>query len=139
MEMIDKIKEAYDRLEKEGYVIGDLGSVTVSSDGSSVGYPQAFGGCVSGEVMINMHAPYVLALSCLGEDLPCITHQMASVIGGKVTYSRESGLNAQLVANDGAVCYGKSLEEAVLCCKVLERAAMVYLTVAPFGDAKEVN
>lgn len=138
MKDLQTLKEAYEGLEKEGYVIGELGAVTMCTDGEVMGYPQAVGGCVSGEVMINMHSPYVMALSCLGEDLPCITLQMLSVIGGKVSYSKESGINAMLVSNDGAVCYGKSIEEAVLCCKVLERAAMVYLTVAPFGDANEV-
>lgn len=90
MKDLQTLKEAYEGIEKEGYVIGELGAVTICTDGEVVGYPQAVGGCVSGEVMINMHSPYVMALSCLGEDLPCITHQMLSVIGGKVSYSKDA-------------------------------------------------
>lgn len=138
----EEIEKAYISLEENGLVIGNLGKVTVClEDGNVVEYPSGSDGllCEKGEYAIRFHSDYVLALSCLNEDLPCITNQMASVLGGTISYSRKNGIKAQLLKNNGACCYGETLEEAILCCKVLEKAAKVYLTLSSFGNAYELS
>ena len=70
-------------LEEHGLVIGNLGKVTVcQEDGSVVDILDNSDAslCEKGEYAIRFHSDYVLALSCLNEDSPCITNQMASVL-----------------------------------------------------------
>lgn len=148
-----EIRLAYEYLEDKGYVLGPLGKISVLLEDDTVLEYSVKDGFVSTKIekaeafasrkdvgfVINMHSPYTLALSVLNEPLPCITTQMASIIGGGVSYTYSSDVNAILLKNRGAYCYGNTLEEAVLCCKVLESAAMVYITLSSFGSANELT
>lgn len=148
-----EIRLAYEYLEDKGYVLGPLGKISVLLEDNTVLEYSVKDGFVSTKIekaeafasrkdvgfVINMHSPYTLALSVLDESLPCVTTQMAAVIGGNVSYTYSPDIKAILLKNRGAYCFGKTLEDAILCCKVLESAAMVYVTLAPFGSAKELT
>jgi len=80
----EEIEKAYICLEEHCLVIGNLGKVTVClEDDNVVEYPSGSDAslCKKGEYAIRFHSDYVLVLSCLNEDSPCITNQMASVLG----------------------------------------------------------
>ena len=49
------------------------------------------------------------------------------------------GRNAALLANHGAVCIGRDIEEAILCCQVLEKACKSFIEAEFLGGAKEIN
>lgn len=152
-ELQTKIKETYEHLEDKGYVIGQMGKISLRlEDNTILEYPvknnfdikkveesEVFSLKKDTNVVITMHAPHTLALSVLNEPLPCATAQMASVIGGNVSYTYSDNVKAILLKNRGAYCLGDTLEQAVLSCKVLESAATVYLTLTSFGNADELT
>lgn len=57
----------------------------------------------------------------------------------KATLKALKGRNAALMANHGAVCVGRDLEEAFVCCQVLEKAAKAFIEASFLGGAKSIN
>jgi len=49
------------------------------------------------------------------------------------------GRMAALMANHGAICLGRDLEEAFLCCQVLEKGCKAYIEAEFLGGAKGIN
>lgn len=57
----------------------------------------------------------------------------------KVTVKALKGRKAALMANHGAVCIGRDLDEAFVCCQVLEKAAKAFIEAEFLGGAKSIN
>ncbi|MEW7290701.1 class II aldolase/adducin family protein [Aquimarina sp. 2304DJ70-9] len=57
----------------------------------------------------------------------------------KATVKALKGRNAALMANHGAVCIGRDIEEVFVCCQVLEKAAKAFIEAEFLGGAKSIN
>ncbi len=97
------------------------------------------------------HALHATALSCRHDTIPVIVEEQSQVIGGEIrctdyvpagqheALGRETAQalgasNAVLLANHGAVSCGRSLEEALFACVVVERVAQMRLLTS-IGNA----
>ena len=49
------------------------------------------------------------------------------------------GRNAVLLANHGAICLGRDIEEAYTCCLVLEKACKAFVEGEFLGGAKSIS
>ena len=49
------------------------------------------------------------------------------------------GRNAALMANHGAVCVGRDIDEVFVCCQVLEKAARAFIEGEFLGGAKSIH
>jgi L-fuculose-phosphate aldolase len=49
------------------------------------------------------------------------------------------GRNAALMANHGAVCAGRDLNEAFVVCQVLEKGCKAFIEAEFLGGAKHIN
>jgi len=50
-----------------------------------------------------------------------------------------AGRNAALMANHGAICIGRNMDEAFLVCQVLEKACKAFIEAEFLGGAKSIN
>jgi L-fuculose-phosphate aldolase len=57
----------------------------------------------------------------------------------KVTVKALRGRMAALMANHGAVCLGRDLEEAFVVCQILEKACKAFIEAEFLGGAKSIN
>lgn len=57
----------------------------------------------------------------------------------KATVKAMRGRNAALMANHGAVCAGKNLDEAFVVCQVLEKGCKAFIEAEFLGGAKKIN
>ncbi len=95
--------------------------------------------------IIHSHSPYAMAAAAQDSDIPAITEEMCQLLGGPipltsrfvpsekhvelgqvVTESLGSG-NALLIRNHGPLCCGATLDEAKVCCQIVEKSAKIYL------------
>ena len=95
------------------------------------------------DAIVHTHSIYASAMAVAGEPVPPILEDMAQLVGGGVPvadYARAgtrelaiaaaAGINqanAVLLANHGVVGVGKSLEEALMVCQIVEKGAQVYI------------
>ena len=95
--------------------------------------------------VIHAHTPYAMAASA-GEnsEVPCLTEEMSQLLGGGIPITGEyipagqhqrlgeiaartiGNRNGVILRNHGAVAAGRNLEEALLACRVIEKACMIY-------------
>ena len=57
----------------------------------------------------------------------------------KVCVKALKGRNAALMANHGAICVGRSMDEAFVACQVLEKACKAFIEAEFLGGAKKIN
>ena len=57
----------------------------------------------------------------------------------RVTLKALRGRNAALLANHGAVCIGRDLEEAYTCCQILEKGCKAFIEAEFLGGARPIN
>lgn len=57
----------------------------------------------------------------------------------KATVKALRGRNAVLMANHGAVCIGRDIDETFVACQVLEKAAKAFIEAEFLGGAKGIN
>lgn len=97
-------------------------------------YPEA-------QAVIHTHSIYASALSAMHKPVPAIIEDVVQICGGRVncgeyamagtqalaenTVVALEGRKAALMANHGAICWGKSLKEALTCAEILEKAAQI--------------
>jgi L-fuculose-phosphate aldolase len=105
--------------------------------------------------VIHTHQMHASTLAAAGRELPPILDDMAQVVGPSVrvtdyapsstrkisknTVKALKGRNAALMANHGAVCVGRDLEEAFVVCQVLEKACKAFIEAEFLGGAKTID
>lgn len=95
--------------------------------------------------LIHHHATWSSVFACARRPIPVVSDDMAMVVGGEIRCAEYApaarhhelaravrgaiGPDAQavLMSNHGALCGGRTLEEAILCCQFVEKAAQVFL------------
>lgn len=105
--------------------------------------------------VIHTHPPSASTVAAARREVPPVLDDMAQIIGPTVRvadYARSSsrkmnkvalkalkGRMACLLANHGAVCIGRDLEEAFVVSQVLEKACRTFIEAEFLGGAKSVN
>ncbi len=109
------------------------------------------------EINAVIHTHQMNASTCAAarREVPPILDDMAQIIGPsvrvadyalpstkkivRVTVKALKGRNAALMANHGAVCIGRDLDEAFVVCQVLEKACKAFIEAEFLGGAKHIN
>ena len=105
--------------------------------------------------VIHTHQPNASTVAAARREVPPLLDDMAQIIGPSVrvadyalpntrkivrnTMKALAGRNAALMANHGAVCVGRDLEEAFIVCQVLEKACRSLIEAEFLGGAKEIS
>jgi len=105
--------------------------------------------------VIHTHQMNASTVAAARREVPPILDDMAQIIGPTVrvaeyalpstkkitrlTVKALKGRNAALMANHGAVCVGRDLEEAFVVCQVLEKACKAYIEAEFLGGAKSIS
>ena len=105
--------------------------------------------------VIHTHQMNASTVAAAHREVPPILDDMAQIIGPSVrvadyalpstkkitkkTVNALKGRNAALMANHGAVCVGRDLEEAFVVCQVLEKACKAFIEAEFLGGAKGIN
>ena len=105
--------------------------------------------------VIHTHQMNASTVAAAHREVPPILDDMAQIIGPTVrvadyalpstkkitkkTVKALKGRNAALMANHGAVCIGRDLEEAFVVCQVLEKACEAFIEAEFLGGAKSIN
>ena len=106
------------------------------------------------QAVIHTHSVYSSVLAVLGIDLPSVIDEVVVYVGGEVRVSdyafpgtEELSANvcaalgprkAAFIANHGAVAVGRSLDEALDICLLVERASQIYVTARSIGDVRPI-
>ncbi|MCL3782689.1 class II aldolase/adducin family protein [Prolixibacteraceae bacterium JC049] len=105
--------------------------------------------------VIHTHQMNASTLAAAHRELPPILDDMAQIIGPSVrvapyalpstkkivreTVKALKGRMAAMMANHGAVCVGRDMEEAFVVCQVLEKACKAFIEAEFLGGAKGIN
>ena len=105
--------------------------------------------------VIHTHQMNASTVAVAHREVPPILDDMAQIIGPSVrvadyafpstkkismkTVKALKGRNAALMANHGAVCIGRNLDEAFVVCQVLEKACKAFIEAEFLGGAKSIN
>ncbi|MBN2230462.1 MAG: class II aldolase/adducin family protein [Candidatus Thorarchaeota archaeon] len=105
--------------------------------------------------VIHSHSMNASTVAAARREVPPILDDMVQIIGPtirvaeyalpstkkivKKTMNALKGRNAALMANHGAVCTGRDMEEAFTCTFVLEKACKAFIEAEFLGGAKEIN
>ena len=107
------------------------------------------------KAIIHTHSIYASALAAMRKPVPAIIEDIVQIIGGRVSCAEYAlpgtqelaenavaamgGRKAVLLANHGAVCWGKSLDDALIVAEILEKAAQIAIICQGCGGAVELS
>ncbi len=105
--------------------------------------------------ILHVHSMNASTVAAARREVPPILDDMAQIIGPSIrvaeyaipgtkklvkgTYKALKGRNAVLLANHGALCVGRDMDEAFLCAQVLEKACKVFIEAEFLGGAKSIK
>ena len=105
--------------------------------------------------VIHTHQMNASTVAAARREVPPILDDMVQIIGPtvrvadyalpstnkivRVTVKALRGRMAALMANHGAVCLGRNLDEAFVVCQVLEKACKAFIEAEFLGGAKGIN
>lgn len=129
------------------------GSLTPSSESKL--HTAIYAACPEAQAIIHTHSIYASALAAMRKPVPAIIEDIVQIIGGRVhcaeyalpgtqeladnAVAAMNGRKAVLLANHGAVCWGKSLEDALIVAEILEKAAQIAIICQSCGGAVELS
>lgn len=106
------------------------------------------------QAIVHTHSIYSSVLAVSGIDLPPVIDEVVVYVGGAIKVSRYGfpgtseladnvcealGNNkAAFIANHGAVAVGKTLEEALFVCLLVERACRIYIMARSLGRVNPI-
>jgi len=107
------------------------------------------------QAVIHTHQMNASTVAAARREVPPILDDMAQIIGPSVKVADYAmsgtkkiarkvvkalaGRNAALMANHGAVCVGRDLDEAFVVCQVLEKACKAFIEAEFLGGAKNIS
>lgn len=105
--------------------------------------------------VIHTHQMNASTVAAARREIPPILDDQAQILGPSVKVAPYAlpntkkivksclkalkGRNAALMANHGAVCIGRDIDETFVCCQVLEKAARAFIEAEFLGGAKSIN
>jgi L-fuculose-phosphate aldolase len=105
--------------------------------------------------VIHTHSMNASTVAAARREVPPILDDLVQIIGPsvrvadyalpstkkivKVTMKALKGRMAALLANHGAICLGRSIDEALTCCAVLEKGCRAFIEAEFLGGAKSIN
>ena len=114
-----------------------------------------YNACPEAQAIIHTHSIYASALAAMRKPVPAIIEDIVQIIGGRVNCAEYAlpgtqeladnavkamnGRKGVLLANHGAVCWGKSLEDALIVAEILEKAAQIAIICQSCGGAVELS
>ena len=106
------------------------------------------------KAIIHFHSLYAMAVASSKKSIPVFLDELFSHIGGNIDVAEYAlpgseelaknvvkvlkDKNAVLLSNHGAVCCGKSLEDAFEIAEILERICKIYILSSILGGIKEL-
>lgn len=147
----------YEKLQPEDIVILDKQGQVVEGtripSSESKLHTAIYAACPEATAVIHTHSIYASALAAMRQPVPAIIEDIVQIAGGRVNCAEYAlpgtealaqnavvameGRKAVLLANHGAVCWGKSLEDALIVAEVLEKAAQIAIICG--GRAYELS
>ena len=107
------------------------------------------------KAVIHTHQVYATTVAAVGKEVPAIVDDQAQILGPsiKVTqYARSNSTelakevvknlqdrNTVLIANHGAVCAGRSMDEAFVAAQILEKTCQIYIGASKLGGAQIID
>lgn len=107
------------------------------------------------QAVIHTHQPHASAVAAAHREVPPILDDMCQIIGPSIrnadyalpntkklvknTMKALEGRFAALMANHGAVCIGRDMEEAFLVAQVLEKTCYAFIEAEFLGGAKGIS
>lgn len=105
--------------------------------------------------VLHTHQPYASTMAAAHRELPPFLDDMVQLIGPSVRVAAyaQSGSNAMIIntvkaldkrfaallANHGAICIGRDMEEAILVCEVLEKGSKAFINGELIGGIKMID
>lgn len=102
------------------------------------------------QAILHTHPIDSTVFAVLGKEIPCITDEMAQVLGGSVQCAKYalpgsdtlannacialSNNQAVLLQNHGAICVGENIQQCFKVAKVLETSAQIYYKALCIGN-----
>jgi L-fuculose-phosphate aldolase len=142
-----KIIEACIWLQEHGFVIGTWGNVSVRIGQHAMVTPSRIDYLVMKPddlVVIDLDGNVIEGSrsQLLGGGIPCTRRYVPAghhlALGEETAKTIGKG-NALLLRNHGPVCCGKDLEEALLVCQVVEKAARMFLALSTRARARAIK
>ena len=105
--------------------------------------------------VVHTHSPYAMMCCALDGGIPAFSEEMCQLLGGSIPISERfvpsdahaelgevvcrslGSANAVLIRNHGPVALGRTLEEAFVCCQIVEKTAQIYIHLLQTG--KKIN
>lgn len=107
------------------------------------------------KAIIHTHQMNASTCAAARREVPAVLDDLAQIVGPsvrvadyalpstkkivKATVKALKGRNAALMANHGAVCVGRDLDEAFVVCQVLEKGCKAFIEAEFLGGAKHIN
>lgn len=129
------------------------GELTPSSESKL--HTAIYNACPEAKAIIHTHSIYASALAAMRKPVPAIIEDIVQIIGGRVECAEYAlpgtqeladnavkamnGRKGVLLANHGAVCWGKDLADALIVCEILEKAAQIAIICQSCGGAVELS
>ena len=153
--LITPSKVSYDAMTPEDLVVLAPDGTVVSGHRLATSERELHRGIMNARpdigAIIHVHSACAMAVAAAGESIPPLSEEMCQLIGGEIPITgrfvpsekhlelgeeatRSIGdKNALLIRNHGSVACGHTLEEAKVCCQVVEKSAQIYLAVRNGG------
>ena len=119
------------------------GELTPSSESKL--HTAIYNACPEAKAIIHTHSIYASALAAMRKPVHAIIEDIVQIIGGRVECAEYAlpgtqeladnavkamnGRKGVLLANHGAVCWGKDLADALMVCEILEKAAKIAIII----------
>ena len=143
----------YENLQTEDVVLLDKAGSVVEGEripsSESKLHTAIYAACPEARAIIHTLSIYASALSAMHQGVPAIIEDIVQICGGRVNCAEYAicgtqdladaavkamqGKKAVLLANHGAVCWGKSMEDALIVAEVLEKAAQIAIICQSSG------
>lgn len=150
---------SYQTLESGDIVLIDDSSRTVDGNlipsSESKLHTEIYKAFPEAGAIIHTHSIYASALATMRKGVPALIEDMVQIIGGRVECAEYAlpgteelafnavkalnGKKAALMANHGAVCWGKTIEEAFVVAEILEKSAQIAIICNQCGGAVELD
>ncbi|MCD8199133.1 MAG: class II aldolase/adducin family protein, partial [Phascolarctobacterium sp.] len=151
--------KGYSNLTPGDIVIIDENSRVLNGDkipsSESRLHTAVYAACPEAQAIIHTHSIYASALAAMRKPVPAIIEDIVQIIGGRVecaayalpgtkeladnAIAALNGRRAALLANHGAVCWGKSLEDALMTAEILEKASHIAVICESCAAAVELS